>query len=122
MEIQDVINYVHGAHTLRAGAAFLPKSFSVTDATNFGGTFKFASLPAFTSNAPVLFQTATGNPRLSYSKHEAYGFIQDSINLQRNATVMLGLRYDWQEHLTNHTNFAPRVAVGSAPGGGNTVF
>src|ERR1041385_1892070 len=122
MEIQDVINYVHGAHTLRAGAAFLPKSFSVTDATNFGGTFKFASLPAFTSHAPVLFQTATGNPRLSFSKHEAYGFIQDTVNLQNHVTAMLGVRYDWQEHLTNPTHFAPRAALGYAPGNGKTVF
>jgi hypothetical protein len=47
MEVQDVINYVHGAHTLRAGAAFLPKWFSATDATNFGGIFKFPGLSAF---------------------------------------------------------------------------
>jgi len=121
MEVQDVINYVHGAHTVRAGAAFLPKFFSTTDATDFGGTFQFASLTAFNNQAPILFQTATGNPRLSFSKHEAYGFLQDTVNLQHNATIMFGLRYDWQEHLTNHSNFAPRLAVGYAPGGGNTV-
>jgi hypothetical protein len=122
MEIQDVINYVHGAHTLRAGAAFLPKSFSVTDATNFGGTFTFPSLSAFNAQAPVLFQVANGNPRFSFSKHEAYGFIQDTINLHQHATFMLGLRYDWQEHLTSPTHFAPRVAFGYAPGDGKTVF
>jgi hypothetical protein len=122
MEIQDVINYVHDAHTLRAGVAFLPKSFSATDATNFGGTFKFPSLAAFNSQDPVLFQMATGNPRLTFTKHEAYGFIQDTVNFQHHATMMLGLRYDWQEHLTNHRNFAPRAALGYAPGNGKTVF
>jgi Carboxypeptidase regulatory-like domain/TonB dependent receptor len=122
MEIQDVINYVHGQHILRAGAAFLPKSFDVTDTTNFGGTFTFPSLSSFNAQAPVLFQVIKGNPRLSFTKHEAYGFIQDTINLQHHATFMLGLRYDWQEHLTSPTHFAPRIAFGYAPGEGKTVF
>lgn len=122
MEIQDVINYVHGAHTLRAGAAFLPKSFDVTDTTNFGGTFTFPSLSSFNAQAPVLFQVIKGNPRLSFTKHEAYGFLQDTVNFQHHVTLMLGLRYDWQEHLTSITHFAPRIALGYAPGGGKTVF
>lgn len=122
MEIQDVINYVHGSHTLRAGAAFLPKFFTDTDSTNFGGIFTFPDLSAFNGNTPVLFQAVTGNPNLSFTKHEAYGFIQDTTNFQSHVSLMLGLRYDWQEHLTNHTNFGPRVAVGYAPGGGKTVF
>jgi len=122
MEIQDVINYVHGAHTLRAGAAFLPKSFDVADSTSFGGTFTFPSLSAFNTQAPILFEVIKGNPRISFSKHEAYGFIQDTVNLQQHATFMLGLRYDWQEHLSSPTHFAPRAAFGYAPGNGKTVL
>jgi hypothetical protein len=122
MEIQDVVNYVHGRHTLRAGAAFLPKFLTATDSTNFGGIFTFPDLSAFNGHTPVLFQTATGNPNLSFTKHEAYGFIQDTTNFQSHVTFMLGLRYDWQEHLANHSNFGPRVAVGYAPGGGKTVL
>jgi len=122
MEIQDVINYVHGAHTLRAGAAFLPKSFDVADSTSFGGTFTFPSLSAFNTQAPILFEVIKGNPRISFSKHEAYGFIEDTVNLQQHATFMLGLRYDWQEHLSSPTHFAPRAAFGYAPGNGKTVL
>src|ERR1041385_2992783 len=115
IEFQDIISYVHGAHTLRAGAAFLPKSFDVADSTNFGGTFTFPRLSAFNAQAPVLFEVIQGNPRLSFSKHEAYGFVQDTVNLQQHATFMLGLRYDWQEHLSSPTHFAPRPALGYAP-------
>src|ERR1041385_6100690 len=122
IEFQDIISYVHGAHTLRAGAAFLPKSFDVADSTNFGGTFTFPRLSAFNAQAPVLFEVIQGNPRLSFSKHEAYGFVQDTVNLQQHATFMLGLRYDWQEHLSSPTHFAPRPALGYAPASGKTVF
>jgi hypothetical protein len=122
MEIQDVINYVSGQHTVRAGGAFLPKFFDASDATNFNGTYTFPSLSGFNTQSPVLFQTTTGNPHLSYTKHEAYGFIQDTVNFQHHVTLMLGLRYDWQEHLTSITHFAPRIALGYAPGGGKAVF
>jgi len=121
-EIQDIINYVHGAHTFRAGGAFLPKFFTANDSTNFAGTFTFSDLSAFSGQAPILLQTATGNPRLSFTQHEAYGFAQDTINLQQHATLMFWLRYHWQQHTGNRPNFAPRVALGYAPGKGTTVF
>jgi len=122
MEIQDVFNYVQGQHTVRVGGAFLPKSFDVTDTTDFGGTFIFPNLSSFNAQAPILFQVIKGNPRLSFSKHEAYGFFQDTVNFQSHLTLMFGLRYDWQQHLTSTTHFAPRIALGYAPGGGKTVF
>ena len=122
MEIQDVFNYVQGQHTLRVGGAFLPKSFDVTDSTGFGGTFVFPTLSSFKAQAPILFRISKGNPRLSFSKHEAYGFVQDTVNFQSHFTLMFGLRYDWQQHLTSTTHFAPRVALGYAPAGGKTVF
>jgi hypothetical protein len=122
MEIQDILNYVSGQNTVRLGGAFLPKSFDYTDSTNFGGIFTFASLGAFSANTPVLFQVARGNPEISFDKNEAYGFFQDEIRIQQHTTLMVGLRYDWQQRLSSVTHFAPRIAYGYAPGKGNTVF
>lgn len=122
MEIQDILNYVSGQHTLRLGGAFLPKSFDFTDSTNFGGIFTFAGLGAFSASTPILFQVARGTPNISFDKNEAYGFFQDEIKLQQHTTLMVGLRYDWQQRITSATHFAPRMAFGYAPGKGNTVF
>src|SRR5262249_7794389 len=121
-ELQDVVNWVRGQHSIRFGAAFLPKFFSFKDATNFGGIFTFSGLTAFAAQTPVLFDVVQGNPRLSLTKHEAYWFIQDEVKLRPHATLMFGLRYDWQQHIGNHTNFAPRIAFGYSPGNGKTVF
>lgn len=121
-EIQDVISYVYGQNTLRFGGAFLPKFFDVTDRTNFGGIFTFASLGTFSAGNPILGQIARGNPVLSFTKHEAYGFIQDEFKLTQHSTVMAGVRSDWQQRLTSSLHVAPRIAIGYAPGKGNTVF
>ena len=122
LEIQDILNYVSGQNTVRLGGAFLPKSFDFTDNTNFGGIFTFANLGAFSANTPVLFQIARGNPEISFDKNEAYGFFQDEIKIQQHTTLMVGIRYDWQQRLSSVTHFAPRIAYGYAPGKGNTVF
>jgi len=122
VEIQDVVNCVSGQNTLRFGGAFLPKSFDFTDSTNFGGIFTFANLNAFSAGTPILFQVARGDPNVSFDKNEAYGFFQDEVKITQHATLMAGLRYDWQQHLNSPTHLAPRVAFGYAPGNGNTVF
>ena len=122
MEVQDIVNYVRGPNTFRFGAAALPKFVSVTDATNFGGTYHFPSLGALQLGAPDLLRITRGNTYGAFTKHEAYGFAQEEIRIREHATLTLGLRYEWQENLTHHGSFAPRLAFGYAPGHGTTVF
>ncbi len=122
MEFQDILSYSRGIHTLRFGGAFRPRHFTVTDATNFGGTFTFPSLGSFDANSPELFQVVQGNPNLSFSRNEAYAFVQDDLRLGAHVSLMLGVRYDWQQRLADHNNVAPRAALAFSPGNGKTVF
>lgn len=122
IEIQDVLSYTHGVHTWRFGAGFRPNHFSVDDATNFGGTFTFSSLDRFQAGNPELFEIVQGNPKLEFSQNEAYAFVQDETRLGPHVDLMLGARYDWQQHLKDYNNIAPRAALAFSPGAGNTVF
>ncbi len=122
MEFQDTLSLTRGSHTFRIGGAVRPRSFTFNDASNFGGTFTFPSLATFAAANPVLFDVVQGNPKLTFSLNEAYGFVQDDMKLGSHASLMLGLRYDWQQHLRDHNNLAPRVALGFAPGNGKTVL
>ncbi|HVF92017.1 MAG TPA: TonB-dependent receptor [Blastocatellia bacterium] len=121
-EFQDIASFVRGAHTLRFGAGIKPRFYTFTDATNFGGTFIFSDLSAFAARTPALFEIVTGNPRASFSQHEAHGFFQDEMKLGQNLNLTLGLRYDWQAKLGDRNNFAPRMAIAYAPGNGKTVL
>ena len=107
---------------MRFGGTFNPRFYTFTDAANFGGTFIFSNLSDFAARTPTLFQIASGNPRASFSQHEANLFFQDEIRLRQNLNLTLGLRYDWQARIGDHNNFAPRLAVAYAPGDGKTVI
>ncbi|HXB74131.1 MAG TPA: TonB-dependent receptor [Candidatus Acidoferrales bacterium] len=122
VEVQDIVDYVRGPNTFRFGAGVLPKFLTADDATNFGGIFHFPSLAALQAGSPDLLQIVRGNPDISFTKHEAYGFAQDVIRIRQHITLMLGSRYEWQESLGRQGSFAPRLAFAWAPGQGKTVF
>jgi hypothetical protein len=121
-ELQNLSTFTRGIHTLKFGGLVKPRFYVFTDATNFGGRFIFSNLADFTARTPALFQIARGNPRGSFSQHEALGFVQDEIKLRQNLNVTIGLRYDWQAKIGDKNNFAPRLAVAYAPGNGKTVL
>ncbi|HKP87112.1 MAG TPA: TonB-dependent receptor [Blastocatellia bacterium] len=121
-ELQDTATFTLAAHTFRFGGGVKPRFYTFTDATNFGGTFIFSNLEDFAARRAALFQVAGGNPRGSFSQHEAYGFFQDEMRLRPNLNLTLGLRYDWQAKLGDRNNFAPRAAIAYAPGNRKTVL
>jgi hypothetical protein len=121
-ELQDIATFTRAAHTLKFGSGVKPRFYDFMDATNFGGTFIFSNLADFAAQSPALFQIAIGNPRGSFSQHEAWGFFQDEWRLRQNLNLTLGLRYDWQAKLGDRNNFAPRLAVAYAPGDRKTIL
>lgn len=121
-EFQDIATLTRGKHTLRFGGGFKPRFYAFTDATNFGGTFIFSNLEDFAARRPALFQISSGNPRGSFSQHEAWSFFQDEMKLRQNLNLTLGMRYDWQAKIGDRNNFAPRAAIAYAPGNRKTVL
>jgi hypothetical protein len=120
--IQDAATLIEGKHTLRFGAGARPRSFQTIDASNFGGTFTFASLARYASGQPEVFTMNQGNPRISFAQREYHSFFQDEIQVRRNLSVSLGLRYEWQSNLPDYNNFAPRIAFAYSPHSGQTVI
>jgi len=121
VNFQDIVTFVKGAHSLRFGAGVRPRFFDAFDASNFGGTFTFSSLATFTAGQPFLFTMNEGNPEVSFTQHEISAFLEDEFRSRPDLSVSLGLRYEFQSNLDEHKNFAPRLALAYAPGGGRTV-
>jgi hypothetical protein len=107
--------YGRAGHTLVFGARARADRVDAFDATNFGGTFEFASLARFAAGAPLIFRINRGDPNIAYSVYRANGFLQDEIRLKRQLTLTFGVRYDWQSTITDFNNVAPRFAVAFAP-------
>ncbi len=122
LDFQDVASLITGKHSLRFGGGVRPRFFDVSDASNFGGTFRFSSLSDFNNNRPFLFTVSQGNPDIAFTQQEFFYFLQDEIHLHPTVSLSLGLRHELQTNLGDHNNLAPRIALAYAPGGGRTVF
>jgi len=63
------------------------------------------------------FSISAGAPELAVHQVDAGLFAGDEWRARPNLTLNLGLRYETQTNLHDHTDFAPRLAVAWAPGG-----
>jgi hypothetical protein len=64
------------------------------------------------------FTINTGNPLVTGSQFDAGLFAGDDWKPKPNLTVSLGLRYETQNNIHDWRDFAPRIGVAWAPGGG----
>lgn len=69
---------------------------------------------------PSQFSISIGDPEASVRQFDSGAYILDDWRLRPNLTVSLGLRYENQSNINSNFNFAPRVSVAWAPGGGGT--
>src|SRR5439155_15258813 len=115
-DLQNTTTYYGRAgHVLLFGARFRSDRMAAFDASNFGGTFEFASLSQFAASAPLIFRVNRGDPNIAFSTYRASGFVQDEIRVKPQLTLTVGLRYDWQSTTTDRNNVAPRFAFAFAP-------
>lgn len=128
--VQDVATAVWGRHTVAFGGGARPRSFTLTDTSNFGGTFTFASLADYNAGQPCapplpcaeLYTRNEGNPTVSFSQNEYFAFVQDEMQLRPSLSLSLGVRYEGQSNVDYRKNIAPRLAFAYAPGQGPTVL
>jgi carboxypeptidase family protein len=117
-ELQNLSTWVRGKNTLHFGATAKRHDVDLTDTSNFGGTFTYSSLAAFTANQPFLFTINQGNSKAAFAQMEYSYFVQDEMRIRPNLTLLLGLRHELQQYLHDDNNFAPRAAISFAPGAG----
>ena len=119
-ELQNYTSIALGKHVLKFGARLrdLQETDDVT--ANFNGTFTFPSLAAFEANAPIQFSITTGNPAASSNLFDAGLYIQDDWRWRPNVTISTGLRFESQNHIANHADFAPRFGLAWGLGQGRS--
>lgn len=115
-ELQNLSTWVHGKNTLRFGATAKRHDVDLTDTSNFGGTFTYSSIAAFTANQPFLFTINQGNPKAAFAQTEYSYFVQDEMRLRPDLTVLLGIRHELQQYLHDYNNVAPRASISYSPG------
>ncbi len=70
---------------------------------------------------PNQYSVTAGNPRANVSLIDAGPFIEDNWKLRPNVTLSYGLRFETQNHIHDHGDFAPRASVAWGLGGSKTT-
>ena len=131
LDFQDYLTYTYKKHTLRGGFQLQYENHNDLNAGNFNGTYIFSSLDQYRQvlagnhidpndpNSPLVratqFSINRGDPKLRYSQYESSLFIQDDIRLRPSFTLSAGLRYEFQSHLHDKLNLAPRLGIAWSP-------
>jgi len=133
-EFQNYTSVTRGRHLIKFGARLRGITSSESTDANFNGTFVFSSpdgtrlaaLQAYQNashglcqsganynplNCPSQFSISTGAPRVSVGWFDAGLYAEDEWRLKPNLSVTYGLRFESQNNIHDHADFAPRIGI-----------
>lgn len=128
LDANEVLTYTHKSHTFKTGFTAETDQYENLNRSNFNGTFTFSSLQQYAAvlqgdpvARPSQFSINRGDPFVGFTQWEYGWFVQDDWKVSPKLTLSFGLRQDFQTHLKDKTNFAPRFGFGWQPDKKNTI-
>ena len=149
-ELQSYTSIAFVKHFVKFGARIREVTDSSNSTSAFFGAFQFSALTAYQrmvqglangmtmaqiiaqpgcntngvsngSCGPNQFSLTGGNPDAYVSMISAGPFIEDVWKVRPNLTLSYGLRFETQNHIKDHMDWAPRVSVAWGLGGTKTT-
>ena len=134
-EFQNYTSISHGNHFIKFGARIRATNQSTFANPNFNGTIVFSpvvdpitgqvlsALQVFqnaqqngcsqsgSTSCPSQIRINTGQPRLQFNLIDAGLYAEDDWRVRPNLSVNYGLRFESQNDIHDHADFAPRVGL-----------
>ena len=115
LEYATDVDYAKKGHAFRMGTLVEGGLYRGDTRTNYLGTYTFSSLADYNAGRPANFTRRAGDPLVDYSLWQGAFYLQDDWRARKNLTVNWGLREEFQTHLSDHWNLAPRGGVTWSP-------
>ena len=109
------VDWAKGRHSVRAGVLVEGGWYRSDQQTNYLGTYTFTSMELFEAGRPSNYTRRVGDPLVRYSHVQAGVYVQDDWRARKNLTLSAGLRQEFQSHLDDGVNLAPRAGVTWSP-------
>jgi hypothetical protein len=131
-EFQNYTSIQFTKHLLKFGARLRGLIDSNDSTSGFNGSYVFPSIQAYqqtllgqgffasqysvtgTPNNPSI----PPNPRVSVSQVDVGLYVEDNWRVRPNITLSYGLRFEWQNNISGHGDWAPRLGFAWGIGGG----
>jgi uncharacterized membrane protein YgcG len=120
-ELQNYTSIAFGKHLLKFGARLRDLQEENRATSNFNGVFTFPNLAAYEASAPIQFALTTGVPAASSNLFDAGLYVQDDWRWRPNVTLSGGLRFESQNQIADHSDFAPRLGLAWGIGQGKAA-
>ena len=137
-ELQDYTSVSLSRNFVKFGVRFRQTNDADSVEPNFHGTFSFPSILAYqqaqialqqctsaggtacTAAGASQFTISAGIPLVNVSYWDLEPYVEDDWKVKPNLTVSGGLRFETQNHISDHGDFAPRVGIAWGLGGGKS--
>ena len=130
-EFQNYTSLVHTNHIIKFGARLRAVQDTSDSTSGFNGTFVFPSLAAYEAAEEALqggatmapgasqFSITTGSAIAAVTNFDIGFYAGDDWRIRPNFTLSYGLRFETQNDIHDHADFAPRIGFAWGLGGKN---
>jgi len=113
-QLQNVLSFVSGDHSLKFGADFHDVRSTFIDLSDVTGTYNFASAGDFLAGRPSRFRQNFQSRSTQTNRYVSF-FVQDEWQALPQVLVSYGVRYERETILRDRNNFGPRFSVAYSP-------
>ena len=110
-EVDDTATLSLAKNTITFGGRLREVTEPYVSPLNFNGTYTFANLAAYEAGTPSQFSITYGNSLTKLFSEDTEVYITDDWKASKKVMLSYGMRFENQNYINDHADWAPRLSV-----------